>query len=200
MLLNAVASSIILADHDLLLPLASYCWSASTCFLAFFSLLYSLSWWSSLVSDLKVLNIIYRLSTPKLIHSTQTSYLNSRLTYLTVSQIILGAQQTPRLKQLLILRQPQICSSRSFPHLTWENSYPSGEHLSQNSKGCSQQLLLSNHTASLRANTGVVSSKQCRHPISCLYHHYHLFGLNVATIISHLNYDSLLTGLLYSIP
>ena len=102
--------------------------------------------------------------------------------------------------ELLILRQPQICSSRSFPHLTWENFYPSGEHLSQNSKGCSQQLLLSNHTASLRANTGAVSSKQCWHPISCLYHHYQPFGLNVATIISHLNYNSLLTGLLYSIP
>ena len=55
--------------------------------------------------------------------------------------------------------------------------------------------------ASLRANTGVLSSKQCRHPISCLYHHYHAFGLNVATIISHLNYcNSLLTGLLCSTP
>lgn len=131
-------------------------------------LLYSQSWWSSLVSDLKALNTIYRLPTLKLIHSTQTSHLNSRLTYLTdcfTDQFGCPTDSLLSKTELLIPHHPKsvlpiaflISVERTFILLvsTWAKI----PNVLSNSFS---QTTIKPLSKPLRANTGVLSSKQCQ--------------------------------------
>lgn len=156
-------------------------------FLAFSSLLYSQLWWSSLVSDLKALNTIYRLPTLKLIHSTQTSHLNSRLTYLTDcftdqfgcpidSRLKLSSWFHTTPKSVLPIAF-LISVERTFILLvsTWAKIPMFSATPSLKPHKASQSLSKSKHW-------GFYLQNSVNHPL-VPYRHHHPFGLNVATII-----------------